>query len=225
MGLLKTNLLLTLAMVILTSCGNYEEFKEDPASSVSGILPSFGVGFEEIKKEVLKDNCLGCHGQYNNYSDVVADLPKIQFEVASGSMPDDGVLADDLKLMLLSWIVAGAPQGAAPAEPDPVDDSILTPDFNSISKNIIQKKCISCHNPRGRVPWIDFSTRQTMYDLRSDFFDLDNPEESFFLEVVSETDPELAMPPSDSPFERMTDEEIAVVKTWIELGMPNTTSN
>jgi mono/diheme cytochrome c family protein len=220
MGLLTKHSLsaLSLCLLILTGCGNYEEFKEDPSAAFGNILPSTALSFETIKKEVLQENCIGCHSGYENYDNVLTDIEDIKREVIAGSMPKGSTLAQDKKVLLLSWIAGGAQRGVISIQPDPSDTDKLAPNYASINKNILQRSCTVCHNPQGEVPWLDFSSRVSLFSLRDQLFDFDDAPSSYIIEVI--TDPAEPMPPLDSPFDQLTDEEVEVFTEWIRLGLP-----
>ncbi len=210
-------LISVMALLNLIGCGNYEEFKEDPSAAFTNILPNNALTFKTVKEEVLKDNCISCHANYANYSDVLSDIEAIKSEVISGSMPKGSALSQDKKTLLLSWIAGGAQRGVLAIEPAP-DENITTATYASINRNILQKKCIACHNPQGEVPWMDFSTRLSLFNLRDELFNFSDAPSSYILEVI--TDSAEPMPPYDSPFDMVTDEELSILTEWIRLGLP-----
>lgn len=203
---------------VLFSCGNYEEFKEDPANLFTRVAPNLAVTFSEVEKQVLTPRCVQCHPGYNDYETVRANLNGIAASVASNRMPQNGPLSERQKGLLLGWIAAGAPQGTVtPIRPNP-DDNELRPTYASISRLVLGKKCVVCHNPQGRVPFLDLSTREAIWLQRDSLLNFKKPEESYLLEVIQ--DPFEPMPPLGSPFEQVTDEEVEVLKEWISKGMP-----
>lgn len=208
-----------LALFILMSCGNYEEFKES-ASSFGSFTPVSGLDFSDIRKNVLDVSCLQCHRNYERYDAVVKDLEKIMVSVRSDRMPKDRTpLSVEQKTLLFSWAAAGAPRGSAPGD-NPGDGGALplAPTWASVSQNILFAKCVVCHSANGQVPFPSFETRNEMFAVRDQFFDFDDPEDSYFLEVIE--DPIDPMPPPDSGFEKLSKAEIEVLKEWIRLGLP-----
>lgn len=208
-----------LALITLVSCGNYEEFRESslPFGSFS---PATGLSFSDVRKNVLDASCLQCHRNYERYEAVVKDLEKILASVRSDRMPKDrGPLDVEQKTLLFSWAAAGAPRGKIPGD-DAGDggDLPLAPTWASVSQNILFAKCVVCHSANGQIPFPSFETRNEMFAVRDQFFDFDQPENSYFLEVIK--DPIDPMPPVDSGFEKLTQEELEVLKEWIRLGLP-----
>jgi mono/diheme cytochrome c family protein len=204
-------------IIFISGCGNYEEFKEDPSTLFSRVAPSQGLTFSEIKSQVLTPKCIRCHPGYEDYQTVINNIDSIGAQVRSDRMPKDGPMGADLKGLLFSWIAAGTPQGdVIPVKPSPNDE--LVPNYESIAKNILGKKCIACHNPQGQVPFLDFSTRESIWKKRKLLFNFEKPESSYILEVIQ--DPVEPMPPINGPFEQLNQEEIDVLKEWIGLGLP-----
>ncbi|CAM9970349.1 unnamed protein product [Chrysoparadoxa australica] len=205
-------------MSFLMSCGNYEEFKEDPSSAFTQVAPSSALTFKEVQEQVLGPKCLRCHPGYSDYDTVNGSLQAIVAAVRTNRMPQDGPLSNEEKTILFSWVFSGAPRGDAPTPQQPTDPNILEPTYASISKNILGKKCVVCHNPQGRVPFLDLSTREAIWKQRNQLLNFEKPEESYILEVIN--DPFEPMPPLNSPFEQLTEEEKAVLTEWIAKGLP-----
>lgn len=202
----------------LSGCGNYEEFKEDPSNLFTRVAPSQSVTFNQVNEQVLTPRCIQCHPGYDDYNTVSANLQKIAGSIASDRMPQNGPLEPELKNLILGWIAAGAPQGnVAPIKPDPADDT-LNATYNSIAKNLFGKKCVVCHNPQGQVPFLSLASREAIWEQRDYLLDFEKPEDSYILEVIQ--DPSEPMPPLESPFEQVTEEEINILKEWIGKGMP-----
>lgn len=217
---LLSKLMMGTCLALIISCGNYEELKSEPSSSFDNIRAVSGLTFADIQKQVIGPKCITCHAGYTNYSAVKADLSKILREVLSDNMPKkpNAPLTDDEKSLLVSWQEDGAPLGNVVAiEPSPEDDG-LQPNWKSISKNILQKKCTACHNPQGEQAFLPFTTRLEMFSKRDKLFNFDEPEKSYILEVIQDSfEP---MPPLDSPFKSVTQDEINVLTEWIRLGLP-----
>jgi len=224
----KNALTIALSSLFLVACGNYEDFKEDPSGRFGNVSPIQGLTFSQVREQVLEARCTKCHSTYNEYNVVKADLEKIVASVRRRSMPKDGPMEEDKIGLLLSWAAAGAPLGSdvGPGDqPDP-DLNILAPNYASINRNLLAKKCTICHNPQGEVPFIDFSSRVALWgnrdlpawDTTLKLFDFEKPEASYILAIVrDEFEP---MPPTDSGLDPVTDKEMEVLKEWIELGLP-----
>ncbi|MCR9206451.1 MAG: hypothetical protein NXH75_17850, partial [Halobacteriovoraceae bacterium] len=202
-----------LAMSILTSCGNYEEFKEDPSAPFQGVAGANTLTFKEVSEQVLIPKCVKCHGNYRTYDNVAADLDRIVASVRSNRMPQDGPLSNSEKQVLFSWIFAGAPQGdvvVQPIKPEPT--------FESLGKTIFADKCIVCHRDGGPAPFAlnDRNNMMLYATLFNPFvFDFEFPEESEFVKRLTSDNPVEQMPPARSGLELLTEEEREVVIEWI----------
>jgi mono/diheme cytochrome c family protein len=208
-----------LSLTVLTSCGNYEEFKEDPSALFQGAAGLGELTFSQIKEEVFDAQCARCHGQeYSNYNDVIANLDAIVASVRSDRMPKDGPLSLELKQKLFTWVASGAPQGdvvIVPIKPEPT--------FASLGRTIFATKCIRCHTEGGPSPFY-LNDRQNLMAYASVFnpflFDFEFPEEGDFIKRLVSDDPVEQMPPARSGLELLTDEERAIIIEWIKQGLP-----
>lgn len=218
MPMLTTNsVVYVFLLLILSACGDYDKVKERPLlRSVDPFAES--VTFAEVKEQVFTRNCVACHPGYANYDSVVKDLPKILNQIEQDRMPKGrSPLTSSQKDVLFNWSLAGAPLGEKPQETS--TSSELKPSWNSLAQKVFHAKCVTCHNPEGQVPWVDLRTRNAIFQQRTLLLNFDDPEQSLLVEVVS--DPDEPMPPKESPFQRLSPEEIEALKEWIRLGLPN----
>jgi len=126
--------------------------------------------------------------------------------------------------LLSAWVRLGSPeQIGVPTEPSLPE--ALAPTWRSLSENIIFPKCLACHNSNGQAKFLVLSSRQAIFNNRnkiynggSKFIDLEFPEKSYLLDVLS--DEEEPMPPLDSNIPRLTMEELKTLQQWISLGLP-----
>ena len=89
--------------------------------------------------------------------------------------------------------------------------------FNRDVRPILSDKCFACHGP-------DSGTREA--DLRLDTAEgahewavvPGDPDDSTVVSRITETDPDLRMPPRESKKPPLTADEIAVIRRWIEQG-------
>ena len=88
-------------------------------------------------------------------------------------------------------------------------------DFNRDIRPILSDKCFQCHGP-------DSNAREA--DLRLDVRDdalasivPGKPDDSELIVRITHSDPDLRMPPSDSP-KQLTADEISKLKQWIADG-------
>jgi mono/diheme cytochrome c family protein len=226
-SLKMTKLALLILAATLYSCGNYEEFKEDPSALFSRVAPDTALTFEQVNNQVLTPKCVKCHPGYSDFDTVKADLDKIVSEVRSDSMPKDGPLSEQEKQLLFSWIFAGAPRGDVSPGPAPVKPG---PTFDTLVQGVFGAKCIACHrvnpddpNDRGEAPFA-LNDRTDLMVYATQFnpfvFDFEFPEESEFVKRFTSDNPVERMPPERSGFEPLTEEERELVIEWIRKGLP-----
>jgi hypothetical protein len=128
MGKLSQLLGIGILGFIIISCGNYSKSKNNLESqsaldSGSGSEADSGSGagsgneaaslvdFKAINASFLEVRCVGCHGAYKVYANVIRDLNKIQASIETNRMPKfGGALSTDQKLLLAEWIANGAPE-------------------------------------------------------------------------------------------------------------------
>ena len=206
-------------IVFITSCGNYEEFKEDSSAFFQGNSNLGNLNYGVIKEEIFDAQCARCHGQeYSDYNHVIENLDAIASSVRSDRMPKDGPLNNELKQKLFSWIAIGAPRGDVVIEPIKPE-----PTFNSLEKTIFATKCIRCHSEGGPSPFY-LNDRQNLMVYASVFnpflFDFEFPEESDFVKRLVSDDPIEQMPPERSGISPLTEEEREIIIEWISKGLP-----
>ncbi|MCM2374991.1 DUF1549 domain-containing protein [Aporhodopirellula aestuarii] len=79
---------------------------------------------------------------------------------------------------------------------------------------IFKRNCVHCHGGREAEGDFTLNTRDAVLD--SGFIDLDDPNSSYLLELITSNDTDTQMPPSDRP--RMSVEEIETIRRWIAGG-------
>lgn len=214
-------------------------------SSVPTISEKASVDFTTVKNLVFGD-CLKCHNgtrdpDLRSLAIIRNQSSQILSSVESNKMPPSGSgyssLGDCQKLILKAWLEQGAPEvgtvtvgslgGAcqqAPLEPvTPVDNLpiLLKPlNYETLYQRIIQPKCLHCHNsgPTGDFdaslyhlsPFEDFVKEKNMLNV--------DPTQSKFMSVLTNDDDSRMPPPDDGP--RLSEDEIAFVKKWLEAGFP-----
>ncbi len=208
----------------MSSCGPSHQ-SVGAGSEAALNLGKGAIGFSEVGALIFSPRCVSCHQPYNSYLGVRRELDSIATSVAANRMPKvGGILPDGLKLLLRNWIANGAPEFANQmgTEPEP---AILEPNWNSISEEILQSRCLVCHNPNGQAKFLDLSTRQSIFAARNRMYggakrliDFDSPTKSYLLEIVQ--DPIEPMPPIRSNIRRLNSNEIRVVTEWISFGLP-----
>lgn len=202
--------------LVLSSC-NYTVIK-DPNALKIGAQGASSVGFTEVQSKVLTPYCLSCHGWASAYPTVLNLIGAIEARVLDGSMPKNSVLPAENKALLLGWIKNGAPEVAGPAGPGPITPPpVLEAKFSSIFKLLIEPRCASCHRPDGEAEFILLHSKEAIYDLSQDLFDLQKPRKSLFLKVLRGEE-DVIMPPP--PSSRILESQIIVIENWIKQGLP-----
>lgn len=218
-------IILTLSYVFLSSCGNYLDRKSATESFDKPTQEKITPDFALVQEVILSARCISCHQQYSSYQGVIRELSAIQNAVATNRMPKSGgPLTDNQKAILALWISSGVPEKVGSPN-NPTTPNPLEANWKSISENIIYPKCLVCHNPQGQAKFLDLSSRQVIFDQRNRVFGVDSklinfesPEESYFLEVL--LDSEEPMPPSWSNIPGLNMNEFKVLNEWIVLGLP-----
>ena len=90
--------------------------------------------------------------------------------------------------------------------------------FNRDIRPILSDRCFFCHG---------FDENHREADLRLDTrdeaeyaWDVESPDDSELIRRIISNDPEAVMPPPDSHKKRLTDEEVALIRNWIQQGAP-----
>lgn len=206
--------------LLLVGCHNFFPEKEGLEFESVQVQPVFAnneINFKNITDKVITPHCLSCHPNYSQYSSVVSEKKKILNSIKMGRMPKDATrLEQDLVDLVEAWIEAGAPFDSQGEEPKPIP---LAATWESVSQNIIFPKCVRCHNPDGQASFLSLNTHKDFKDnadyLFNNFDDIDS---SYFMEVI--TDPDEPMPPVWSGIQRLSDEEVKVIREWIKLKLP-----
>lgn len=80
---------------------------------------------------------------------------------------------------------------------------------------VLKRNCVHCHG--GREAEGDFSLNTRAMVVDSGFVEVGEADYSHLIDLITSTDPDEQMPPSDRP--RMNANEIAVIRKWIDEGM------
>jgi hypothetical protein len=96
--------------------------------------------------------------------------------------------------------------------------------FNQHIRPILSNNCFYCHgpDPKHRQADLRLDTREGATADLGGYAAIvpGKPDESVLLQRVASTDPGECMPPPDSKKPRLTDEQIALLRRWIEQGAP-----
>lgn len=210
-------IILYLGLMSLIACGNSIEFKEEPGDFTSGDFPLTDLNFAKINADIMQTSCVKCHKAYGDYETVFNERNKILSAVLENRMPKNApALNDELKGLLAAWVNIGAPLGSGGNDSGTRE---LEPTWESLSIKIFFPKCVQCHNPDGQASFLDLSTRQSFFDNRNDLLNnFEDVENSYLFEVLN--DPDEPMPPAFSGIGVLSEQEKAVIKEWVEKGLP-----
>lgn len=217
-------LTLIICCAFLSSCGDYLKQKNTEIGENQSTQSNLVSNFASMTASIFSKRCISCHSQYNSYGGVLREIAAIRSAVVTNRMPKNGgPLTDRQKVDLIDWIDRGAPEfDGEPSKPSlPIS---IEPNWKSISENILFPKCLVCHNPEGQAKFLDLSNRQTIFDSRHRIFgdgskllDIDNPQNSYFLNILYDVEP---MPPVWSNIPQISNEEFKALSTWIAMGLP-----
>jgi uncharacterized membrane protein len=225
-----------LSILILTTFGlmaggcSYRVSKD--SGSFAGLVISReqleSISYQEVKNKVFVPKCISCHGNsggvnLENYSNARSHLDHIKTTaLVSRSMPKSGseMLTSEEYLLLAAWVKAGGPEtplnGGDIPPPPPVE--VLKPEFASIKKLIIDRKCLSCHASDGKAPRVLLNTPDDMINSPLEIVIPGNAEESDLILTLERETAIKPMPPMDSGITPVSKEDIEVVKEWIQKG-------
>jgi mono/diheme cytochrome c family protein len=196
-----------------------------------------------LVREILSRNCYHCHGQNPrkiarnlNVLDhrllldserriVVPGAPadsRLLQRIEDGSMPPEEEeehwprVTEEELVIIRDWIGGGAPAFSAEA-PDPptppvVPDSPLAGEV----RDLFHQRCYDCHKYDEAKGGIKILHHRLLVSVRKVVVPY-RPEESELLGLLS-ADEQNRMPPAPEP--ALTEEEIALVRRWIEAGAP-----
>ncbi len=220
-------LLLFISALAQVSCGAYHKSSGQYFPDKSNYKLS-ELGFSTIQNRVLRNNCVGCHGNgggvnLESYANVKLHLEAVRTAVfVSRRMPKapGPPLTQDQLGLLNAWIEAGAPERAPEEDPLPLP---LAAEFESIRTNILIPKCQICHSPGKPVARIPLVTKEDLLDSPLELVIPGNIEESGLVIAITRTDSKMMPPSKDAQgnptgFTRLSDPEIAAIQTWISEG-------
>jgi hypothetical protein len=99
---------------------------------------------------------------------------------------------------------------------DVIADEKVT--FNQDIRPILSDKCFFCHGPDNAKREADMRLDVREAAISKGAINLDNVSESELLKRITTDDPDLQMPPASAKLGRLTDQEVATLKKWIEQG-------
>jgi uncharacterized membrane protein len=212
-------------LIFLSACSYRVEHE---VSSIDDVFVSqellAKISYAEVKRVVFDPSCISCHGQSGNvnledFENTRAHLEDIKkTSLLSRKMPKAPFTTlDQTQLQYLTaWYKAGNPQFAADPNPEP-PPVVLLPTFASIKKNIIDKKCLSCHNPNGDADRVPLDTVEAMINSPLEIIIPNNSEESGFI-LVTKEGARGKMPPPRSGITAISASDLEIIKEWINKG-------
>jgi mono/diheme cytochrome c family protein len=159
-------------------------------------------------------------------------------------------LTDLQKKTLLDWIALGAPERSSavtpvppspqPPLPPPSPPVVLQPTYQSLERLIFRPRCVGCHSAGSRAEWLKLdswdaivngSSDDDEYDdddheqerglRRSRLIDLERPERSKIVRVVTDDNEDEKMPPPSSNKRPLDAAELRALVDWIAQGAKN----
>ncbi len=204
----------------VSACG----FHQDKGTSELNAAGTAGkvYGYTSVKTLVFDPaKCSQCHSDWtDSYASAKGMAAAIQEHVfVTGDMPKaPGVITDDQKTVLKSWLSGGTPENdlaqaapgtvpvTAPAAPTPTLTSLATGpvSYAQISQGVLGTKCTMCHNA-------NHAAHHVKLDSYADVV-------ANLAAVQEQVFDKKKMPPARKP--QLTDIELAWLKAWIDQGAP-----
>lgn len=211
--------------ILISSCSYRNEKNSNFEVSYNKALED-KVSYQLINESILKPKCISCHGDSGSvsletYSEVYGHIEKIKnVTITTRKMPKSpypGLTNAELELFA-TWIMVGAPEKpTSGAEDPPIKVEPLEPNFISINNNILKNKCIVCHSVGNTAERVPLDSAEAMINSPLEIVIPGNPEESGLIISVSPNARKL-MPPKSSGIAPVKQEEIEIIKQWIENG-------
>lgn len=197
-----------------------------------------------LVREILHRNCYECHGQdpkktekkldILNHKQLLDAVRRIVVpgdpdhslliqRIADGSMPPE---EEEVRLprvtekelaILRDWILGGAPS-LPPPEPDGAGNLVVAhSELADQAKSILHKHCYECHKYDVAKGGIRILHHRLLLTVRKVVVP-GRPEDSKLFQLLTTDDEDDRMPPW--PGDRLSTEEIATIRRWIEEGAP-----
>ena len=185
------------------------------------------ISFAQVNDRVFAPRCISCHGNsggvnLESYQSVKANLSRIErVAIKDRSMPKNRPLADADAQFLSAWIDSGAPEFGVSSDPTPTPTSVpdgLKPNFVSIKKHIFENRCMSCHSSGGPAAMVPLDTLKLILESPRDLVLPGDFEESGLYIALTRNDSKRMPPPSGGS--ALSENEISVIRDWIEIGAP-----
>jgi uncharacterized membrane protein len=224
------NLIFFLPLIFL-SC-NYKIVKNNFSKNIVIDDSLIGtVSYAQIKKEVFETKCISCHGNsggvnLESYPATIQYLAEINSTVfKQHTMPKSPYprLTKKEYELLKAWIIAGGPEFSINGGPSDEEDEesplpSIEPSYESIQRNVLDKKCVICHTVNGDAEDLPLVSKDDL--LYSSFENLvvpGDPKGSRLMQVLEDYSRRF-MPPRRSGISPVTVEEKNAIQVWIQNG-------
>lgn len=193
--------------------------KKSVYSNINNTYCDSIVFFKEQVMPILQENCVKCHNTQNKKHDIALDtyenilktirVGSIENEIAEvivkNEMPPGShkKLTPEEKTIVLTWIKQGMPNNSSEdLNANAPTNSLLS--YNSDVKTLIDGYCINCHNTAKQAAGYDLTKPETVIEMA---------QSGLLLKVINHADGVRGMPLRG---DKMPENEIAVIKNWIE---------
>ncbi len=203
----------------------HESWEASSLASINQVNTQLSIqAFEKNLQPIMLQNCAGCHGVNQQPLHSVSDAASAHDIIMSFGLVN---IVDPSQSRLVTKISGGHASlpttlsdeilNAIQAWADEIGNSAvptgqITATFSSINELILQPKCVSCHNPTGIRPSEDYTDYVTTINTGK-VVPFDAVQSELYTQCVS------GEMPQDST--RLTDAELAAIRTWIDNGALN----
>lgn len=223
------NMKLIVLLMLVSSCNYRIDKNAGKEISVPGEMMET-VSYQQVKEEVFTPKCIACHGNLGgvnleSHTSAHGHLDAIRKSVLEAkTMPKAPVsgLTDRQYELITAWVDAGGPDkpigGHQPSGGTDTSEEENNPNainFQSIKKNIIDKKCLSCHMAGEQAGNVPFETREQLISSSLRLIVPGKPEDSSLYTITAPGVMNM-MPPY--PVAPLTKTQRMMLEKWILQG-------
>lgn len=211
-------------LFILVSCGPRGSLYFDPGPYNVTYDLMQAASYKDVKEKVLDKYCITCHGSAGNvnletYENVMANFEGIKrtvlFSKTMPRRPYKSLSKEEFDLVA-SWVLAGGPTLPLNGkDPGALRMPILAANYLSIKENIIDKRCIICHQEGGSGAKYLMTSREVM--LANRMIIPGDAMKSKFIRYI-DVNSKKFMPPKKTGMSPVTEQEKALVIEWMQNG-------
>jgi hypothetical protein len=214
---MRRSLILVFFALSISACGNVGTDEAGIYGNAEvQISNSSAVDFKMLSQNLLKDNCLRCHGNFQNEAKLRTYLvpgdpasSQIYDAVMSGRMPKNAPPLSKARIKILERYIltlkAEAEILQPSATPAPIDTEGVQPTYESLQKFLIKPSCLPCHSSGNEDGIREFES----------FDDVKKASEKMLSSMESGK-----MPKKTFSGPRPTPEMIATFRNWIAKNFP-----